>query len=176
MAAFCRQCGAALEPKLAFGRTRGVCPRCGYVDFEDPKVAVGVVVEMDGRIVLGKRNHDPRLGWWSFPSGFVDAGEVLEEAAAREVEEETGLRVRIDRLLGAYSSPGERVVFIAYAGTVIGGEMAAGDECLEVAAFPPDRLPELAFPNDEAILAAWRSGQGAAAAPAETGREAARDA
>jgi len=175
MAAFCRECGAPLEQKLAFGKTRGVCPRCGYVDFEDPKVAVGVVVEMDGRIVLGKRNHEPKLGWWSFPSGFVDAGEVLEEAAAREVEEETGLQVRIDRLLGAYSRPGERVVFIAYAGTVVGGQMAAGEECMEVAAFPPDELPQLAFPNDEAILAAWRSGRGALPAAAEAGAEAVGD-
>ena len=71
------------------------------------------------------------------------------------MEEETGLRVSIDRLIGVYSSQGERVVFIAYAGTPVGGKLQAGDECLEVAVFPPDHLPELAFPNDGAILSAW---------------------
>jgi 8-oxo-dGTP diphosphatase len=160
MASFCRECGVRLQPRIAFGRLRGVCPNCGAVDFEDPKVAVGVVVELDGRIVLGKRNHEPKLGCWSFPSGFVDSGEVLEEAALREVAEETGLNVRLERLLGVYSRSGERVVFVAYAGEVVGGSLSPGEECMEVASFAPDRLPELAFPNDEAILEAWASGRG----------------
>jgi 8-oxo-dGTP diphosphatase len=160
MASFCRECGVHLQPQIAFGRVRGVCPDCGAVDFEDPKVAVGVVVELDGRIVLGKRNHEPKLGCWSFPSGFVDSGEVLEDAALREVEEETGLSVRLDRLLGVYSRKGERVVFVAYAGAVVGGSLSPGEECMEVASFAPDQLPELAFPNDAAILAAWASGRG----------------
>ncbi|HWC30501.1 MAG TPA: NUDIX hydrolase [Dehalococcoidia bacterium] len=160
MSTFCRECGHALEQRLAFGKTRGVCPACGYTHFEDPKVAVGVVVEMDGGIVLGRRNHEPKMGCWSFPSGFVDAGEVPEDAAAREVEEETGVLVQLDRLLGVYSKPGERVIFIAFAGHAVGGALEAGEECIEVAVFPPDRLPELAFPNDGAILAAWSSGRG----------------
>jgi ADP-ribose pyrophosphatase YjhB (NUDIX family) len=162
MAAFCRVCGCALEPREAFGKLRSVCPGCGYVHFEDPKVAVGVGVEMDGGIVLGKRNHEPQMYRWSFPSGFVDAGEVLEDAARREVEEETGLVVTIDRLLGAYSTPGQRVVFIAYAGRAVGGELAPGEECVEVRVFPPDALPELAFPNDGAILEAWAGGRNGA--------------
>ena len=160
MSRHCRECGHRLEERLAFGKTRGVCPQCGYTDFEDPKVAVGVVVEKDGGIVLGKRNHDPKIGCWSFPSGFVDAGEVPEDAAVREVEEETGILVKLDRLLGVYARPGERVIFLAYAGRAIGGELQAGEECTEVGVFPADRLPELAFPNDGAILTAWSSGGG----------------
>jgi ADP-ribose pyrophosphatase YjhB (NUDIX family) len=160
MATYCRECGAALEQRLAFGKTRSVCPSCGYTHFEDPKVAVGVVVQLDGGILLGKRNHQPKLGSWSFPSGFVDAGEVPEEAAIREVAEETGIQVTLDRMLGVYSQPGERVIFIAYAGHAVGGALEAGEECTEVCVFPPNALPELAFPNDGAILAAWRSGRG----------------
>lgn len=159
MASFCSECGTRLEPRTAFGRVRSVCPNCGHVHFDDPKVAVGVVVDLDGAIVLGRRNHEPQLGRWSFPSGFVDAGEVLEEAAVREVEEETGLRVRIDRLLGVYSRAGERTIFLAYAGTAVGGDLEAGDENFEVAAFPPDALPDLAFPHDGEIMAAWRKGR-----------------
>jgi len=156
---FCIDCGTELETRAAFAKERPVCPNCGHVHFEDPKVAVGVVADMDGKIVLGRRNHEPMLGRWSFPSGFVDSGEVLEEAAVREAFEETGVHVRIDRLLGAYSRPGERVIFIAYAGTVVGGVLSNGDETFEVAAFPPDDLPDLAFPHDLAILAAWRAGR-----------------
>lgn len=145
---------------MAFGRTRQVCGNCGHVHFEDPKVAVGVVVEQDGMIVLGRRNHEPNIGRWSFPSGYLDAGELPEEAAVREVEEETGLKVAIERLLGVYATAGERTIFIAYAGLVIGGEMEAGEECLEVRAFRPEDLPELAFPHDAAIIEAWARGRG----------------
>ena len=163
MATFCLDCGARLEVREAFGKPRSVCPGCGRVHFEDPKVAVGVVVEKDGGIVLGKRNHDPKIGCWSFPSGFVDAGEVVEEAARRECEEETGLEVSIDKLLGVYSSLGERVIFVAFAGTAIGGRLEAGEECMEVGVFQPDALPELAFPNDKAILHAWAAHRAGAA-------------
>jgi len=158
MVSFCGECGARLEEREAFGRPRPVCPSCATVHFENPKVAVGVVVSHLGGIVLGKRNHEPQLGAWSFPSGFVDMGEMLEQAAARECMEETGLAVRIDRLLGAYSAPGERVIFIAFAGTAIGGKLEAGDECQEVGIFPPDALPDMAFPHDGAILDAWKQG------------------
>jgi 8-oxo-dGTP diphosphatase len=162
MAVYCRECGTALEERLAFGRMRSVCPGCGYTHFDDPKVAVGVVVELDGGILLGKRNHEPKLGCWSFPSGFVDAGEIPEDAAIREVEEETGIQVALDRMLGVYSKAGERVIFIAYAGHAVGGYLEAGEECIEVRTFAADAMPELAFPNDGAIMAAWRSGRGLA--------------
>ncbi len=158
MVSFCRECGAALEERIAFGKQRGVCPSCGYTHFDDPKVAVGVVVELDGGILLGKRNHDPMNGCWSFPSGFVDAGEVPEDAAIREVEEETGIKVTLDRLLGVYSQPGERVIFIAYAARVTRGRIQVGAECQDVRFFSPDRLPLLAFPHDAAIVHAWRQG------------------
>src|SRR5215207_5295209 len=150
MPSFCAECGGPLEMREAFGKLRPACSLCKTVAFEDPKVAVGVVVEMDGGIVLGKRAHEPMMGAWSFPSGFVDSGEVLEVAAVREVEEETGLKVRLDRLIGVYSRPGERVVFIAYAGTPVGGKLEAGEECFEVRTFPQNALPPLAFPNDAA--------------------------
>ena len=168
MADFCTDCGSPLEQRHVAGRLRGVCTRCDRVHFEDPKVAVGVVVEHEGRIVLGRRAHEPNLGRWSFPSGFVDVGEVVERAAAREVEEETGLQVRIERLLGVYSTAGERTIFIAFAGRVIGGAIVAGEECLEVAAFAPTALPALAFPHDDAIVRAWADGKGLAVTQIES--------
>jgi ADP-ribose pyrophosphatase YjhB (NUDIX family) len=160
MAVYCIDCGNRLEPRLAFGQMRDVCPACDHVHFIDPKVAVGVVVEKDGGIVLGRRAHEPHLGRWSFPSGYVDAGEILEHAAIREVQEETGLVVNLERLLGVYSTAGERTIFVAYAGRPIGGEMAPGDECFEVAVFAPGELPDLAFPHDPEIVEAWASGAG----------------
>src|SRR5579885_3502749 len=137
---FCIACGAALEQHEAFGRLRPVCSRCGRVHFDDPKVGVGVVATRDGAILLTRRNHEPRMGEWSFPAGFVDAYENVAEAAARE----------------ACQEPGSRVVFIAFAAEAGEETPICGDECLEVRYFPPEALPPLAFDTDGAVLAAWR--------------------
>ncbi len=161
-ARFCVRCGAALAP--AEGRQPPRCLRCGHLAYPDPKVATGVLVEREGRLLLVRRNHEPAMGRWSFPSGYVDAGELVEAAAAREVEEETALRVRLTRLLGVYSSWGEQVVFVAYAGEAPEGEAVAGEEASEVRWFAPKELPELAFPHDPAIVEAWARGRGIALA------------
>jgi mutator protein MutT len=134
-----------------------VCPECGHVHFDDPKVAVGVVAERHGQILLVQRNHEPHLGEWSFPSGYVDRGEVPEEAAVRETKEETGLDVTLSGLLGAWSTRGERVIFLAYAARVAKGAIVVGPECIDVRFFALDELPPLAFPHDDAVLRAWRS-------------------
>lgn len=159
-ARFCRECGAALAPADESRPQR--CLRCGHLAYADPKVATGVLVERDGRLLLVRRNHEPAMGRWSFPSGYVDAGEVVEDAAAREVREETGLRVRLTRLLGVYSTADEQVIFIAYAGEAPEGEAVAGEEAYEVRWFAPEELPVLAFPHDPAIVSAWRGGGGIA--------------
>lgn len=135
------------------------CPHDGYRWFPDPKVAVGVLVADEGvppRLLLVRRNHEPALGAWAFPSGFVDAGEVLEEAAAREVQEETNVEVAVDHLLGAWSDAGNPVVFLAYLGRVIAGTPTPGPEASEVAWFAADALPPLAFDHDDEVIAAWR--------------------
>jgi ADP-ribose pyrophosphatase YjhB (NUDIX family) len=153
---FCIECGARMEQREAFGRMRAVCPVCGHVHFEDPKVAVGVVAVRGGGILLTRRNHEPKLGEWSFPAGFVDAGENVVDAAVREAWEETGVRIQVGPLLGVFQERGSRVIFLAYAATAEEGEPVCGDECLDVRYFAPADLPPLAFENDAAIIAAWR--------------------
>lgn len=153
----CPRCGRA----VAEGAEGYLCLADGYRWYADPKVAVGVLVADErGRLLLVRRNHDPARGRWAFPSGFVDAGEVLEDAAVREVFEETGVRVRLDRLLGAWSASGDAVVFLAYAGTWLDGEAQPGPEASELAWFEVDALPPLAFDHDPEIVEAWRSGEG----------------
>ena len=83
---------------------------------------------------------------------------MLEAAAAREVREEAGVTVRIDALLGAYSDPGEPVVFIAYAGSIIDGTpRVAGQEVSAVELFSAEALPPLAFAHDGQVMAAWHA-------------------
>lgn len=152
-------CASRLTPRSVFGRERPACPKCDYVHFDDPKVAVGVVAERAGEILLTKRNHEPKMGCWSFPSGFVDAGEDVRCAAVREALEETGIHVELERLLGVYQEDGSRVVYIAYAAHAGSGEPIADKESMEVRFFPADALPELAFVHDAEILSTWRNGR-----------------
>ena len=135
---------------------RPQCPKCGGVVFVDPKLAVVVVASGDGGILMVKRDIDPMMGRWSFPAGYVDRGEVVEEAAVREVLEETNVEVELDALLGIYSSPGAPVVLVAYAASITGGSPVAGDEAQDVGLFPPDSLPALPFPHDDRIVEDWR--------------------
>lgn len=154
---YCPQCATPLKRRRVAGRQRPSCSRCGYTYYEDPKVAAGVVAEKEGRILLVRRNHEPKLGCWSFPSGFVDAGEKVEDAAVREVREEAGVEVALRGLVGVYSRPGERVIFIVYAGNVVAGEPTPGEEAMEARYFDPDRLPPLAFPHDQQVVSDWRA-------------------
>ncbi len=163
MPRFCANCGHALTEREVGGKVRPACPECGAVVFEDPKLAVAVLLERKGQVLMGRRSqHSASPGKWSFPAGFVDRGERVEDAAIREVREETGLIVRLDALLGLYSATGQTVVLAAYAGTTIGGTLAPADDLTELAFFALNALPEPAFPHDPQIVAEWqmwRAGQ-----------------
>ncbi len=157
---FCPSCATALETEEVFGNDRPVCPDCGRVIFYDPKVAVICIVPRDGKVLMIRRNTELGYGLWGLPGGYVDRGEVVEMAAAREVWEETGLEVEIGALVGLFSESGSPVIVAAYVGRETGGTLAAGPEALEVGFFDVDQLPELAFPRDREVLAGWRNSTG----------------
>jgi len=129
---FCSRCGRPREERTVRGRQRQVCTGCERIAYTDPKVAVGVVAARDGAVLLTQRNHQPKMGEWSFPSGFVDAGERVEDAAVREVKEETGIDVRVERLLGVFSEP------------VVKSHLPGADRVRELIERP---LELLGFPN-----------------------------
>jgi 8-oxo-dGTP diphosphatase len=158
--AYCPQCGTGLVPRFQEDRERPTCPECGFIHYLDPKVAVAVVLGNERGVLLGRRGIDPASGRWSFPAGYVNRGEVLEEAAVREVLEELGVRVELERLVGVYSERGEPVVLVVYGGRIVEGEVQPdGREVVEVRTFPLDKLPEdLAFPHDRRVLADWSRG------------------
>ncbi len=141
--------------KDVFGHQRPVCPECSRVIFYDPKVAVICIVPRNGKVLMIRRSTDLGYGLWGLPGGYVDRGEVVEVAAAREVWEETGLEVAVGGLLGLFSESGNPVIVAAYIGRETGGTLAAGPEALEVEFFDVDNLPELAFPRDREVLVRW---------------------
>lgn len=134
-------------------RLRPVCQSCGAVTYLDPKLAVAVVLQRDGRVLLGRRGEGTRAaGKWSFPAGFVERGEVVEDAAIREVREETGFTIRLGGLVGLISTPGETVVLAVFTGSILSGDERPDDDLTELGWFAPDDLPDLAFSHDAEII------------------------
>lgn len=161
---YCPACATALSPRLLRpgDPERLVCSACGFVHYLDPKVAVGTVIRgNDQRIILVRRAIEPGYGQWVFPGGYVDRGEVVEQAALREAREECGLEVRLDGLIGIYSYPGRTPIVIVYAARVTGGTLAIDDESLEVRAFDPREIPwkDLAFPSTQEALRDYLEGR-----------------
>ena len=154
---FCSVCAARLEMRQHEGNHRPVCPSCGKVVYLDPKLATACIIEKDGLTLMVRRAVQTGYGLWSMPGGFVDRGEQVESAAAREVWEETGLLVDVQRLVGLFSQPGHAVVVAAYSAIETGGALAVGPECLDVDYFGVENLPPLAFPRDADIIRQWHA-------------------
>jgi ADP-ribose pyrophosphatase YjhB (NUDIX family)/GNAT superfamily N-acetyltransferase len=156
---YCPRCGTLMERRVVDDREREVCPACDFIFYRNPTPAVGVVVALDGMVVLVRRRYEPRAGCWALPAGFMELGESAEDAAIRECHEETGLLVRVDHLLGVYSfGAGQSSgLLIIYAATATGGELAAADDATEAGLFAPDELPApMAFPTHIQAIDRWR--------------------
>ena len=156
-ARFCERCGHALNWKRIEGKELPFCPACGFVAYRDPKVAAGVVVTLEDRVVLLKRAIPPSIGKWVFPGGYVDRGEPVDVAAVREAQEEVELEVEVEELLGIYSYEGVPVVLAVYAARVVGGALRGNHETLEVRTFYPSEIPweDLGFQSTADALGMW---------------------
>jgi ADP-ribose pyrophosphatase YjhB (NUDIX family) len=143
------------------GRDRQVCSECGYIFYQNPAPAVGVIVVEEGKVLLVQRKFEPRKGGWTLPAGFVEYEEHVEDCAVRELKEETNLDVELTGLFGAYSAmddPRVRVVLLLYTGRRTGGDLRAGDDAVDARFFSIDQLPEpIAFKAHVQALADVKS-------------------
>ncbi len=121
---------------------------------ETPKLMVDVVIPSERGVVLIRRGSEPFEGRWALPGGFVEVGETVEEAAAREAAEETGLTVEVARLVGVYSDPDRdprgHNVSVAFLVRVLSGDLIAATDASEVSALDPQEV-ELAFDHGRII-------------------------
>lgn len=153
---YCPQCGHLWDSPGATSKIGKhiACKHCDFILYKDPKVAVCVIIEVKGKIVMLKRSLPTEYGNWAIPGGFVDAGESLEMAAIREVQEEVLLNIEIQGLVGVYSKEGDAVVLIVYEGKIKDGHPGCGAEALEVGLFDFASIPwhDLSFSaNYEAL-------------------------
>ena len=128
-----------------------------------PYLGVSVAAWRDGEVLLVKRGRAPLVGYWSFPGGGVEIGERLEEAARREVREETGMEIAVDRQIDhaeiiARDADGRierHYVLIVFAARVLSGEVRAGDDAMEARFMPLSDVAGLNLTEDtRRILAA----------------------
>lgn len=153
---YCPRCASEVVHVNKFDMLRPVCPQCGWIHFQDPKVAAAVLIEQNGRVLLVRRVNEPFRGLWTLPAGFVNGGEDPAEAAARECLEETGLSVRITRVLdviaGREHERGADFIIVYFA-EVISGRLTPADDADAAEWFAREKLPPLAFRATQKVLA-----------------------
>ena len=150
---FCSACGSEVVyrvPDDGDHLPRHVCPACGTIHYINPKIIVGVVPEAeDGRVLMCRRNIEPRLGKWTFPAGFMERGETSGQGAAREALEEAQAQVAIVDLMAVINVPYVDQVYLLHRGRLQGTHWGPTHESSEVRLMREDEIPweEIAFPT-----------------------------
>jgi ADP-ribose pyrophosphatase YjhB (NUDIX family) len=141
---FCSHCGS---PDIALSIPEGdtlprfVCPACGTIHYQNPKVVVGCLPEWKGQVLLCRRAIEPRHGLWTLPAGFLENGESLAAGALRETLEEANARVDIDDLYQVISLPHISQVYVMFRARLADLEFGPGAESLEVRLFDEAEIP-----------------------------------
>jgi len=155
----CHYCGTKLTEKPYEGRVRLFCNQCNEAVYENPVPATCVIVtDETNRILLVKRNVEPKIGAWCLPGGFMELGEQPGQSALRELQEETGLSGKIDRLLGVTSSNSKQYDTVLMVGYLIKeqtGTLQPGDDASDAAYFAPENLPDIAFDSHKQFISGY---------------------
>ncbi len=156
---FCPYCGFRLGRKHHENRDRLFCGQCNQPIYENPVPATcTVVVNAQRQILLVERSVEPHKGLWCLPGGFIEIGEYPEDAALRELREETGLTGHIQMLIGVTAHPSslyETVLLVGYGVTRCEGQLIPGDDASDAAYFSPDSLPAIAFESHIKFIQRW---------------------
>jgi ADP-ribose pyrophosphatase YjhB (NUDIX family) len=146
----CRNCGTAVVyrvPDDGDTRERAVCPACDTIHYQNPLVVVGTVPHWGDKVLLCKRNIEPRWGKWTLPAGFMELAETTEQGAARETDEEAGAKFEMEGLITVLSVPRVGQVHLFYRAKLLSDVFDPGHETIEARLFSEDEIPweEIAF-------------------------------
>ena len=163
---YCPFCATPLAHRDIYGRARPICPACGFVQYPDPKVAVIALVTHGERVLLVQRAIDTAKGQWSLPGGYMDAGELPDEALQRELLEEVTLAVRVEALLDIFPmvvpngrSQGIVLAFHARPADEQKVTLRCQDDACDARWFLPHEVPaNLAFESTQTLLERWQAG------------------
>ncbi len=138
-------------------RPRFVCGSCGTIHYQNPRIVAGCVPEWEGRILLCRRAIEPRRGYWTTPAGFMEIGETLPQAAARETLEEALADVAIGSMLAVVDVVYAAQVHVNFRARLQRPEFAAGTESLEVGLYEEAQIPwdDIAFESTRFSLRRW---------------------
>jgi 8-oxo-dGTP diphosphatase len=155
--AYCPHCASKLVRKEVAGQMRTACSQCNFVHWNNPLPVVATLIVAEGGIVLVQRGVDPAKGTWCLPAGFMENGEDPAQAAAREVEEECGLKVEIKGIVCATRVPrvGVNEIILFFIAVPVGGTLKAGDDAVDAKVFSPDALPNIAFSTHRRLIELW---------------------
>lgn len=128
-------------------RERAVCPSCGTIHYENPLNVVGTVPVWQDKVLLCRRNIEPRYGKWTLPAGFMELDESTAEGAARETVEEAGAQFEIGPLFSLLNVVRVGQVHLFYRATLTSTTFDPGPETIEAQLFSRDEIPwdDLAF-------------------------------
>jgi ADP-ribose pyrophosphatase YjhB (NUDIX family) len=124
------------------------------IHYKNPLLVLGCVPEWEDKILLCRRAIEPRRGYWTVPAGFMENGETMQNAAARECYEEALARVEVGSLLAVVNVTHAAQVHVMFRSRLLAPEFGAGTESLEVGLFGEAEIPwaDLAFPSGEFTL------------------------
>ena len=153
---FCNFCGEKLGTDTLNAKERQVCKNCNEVYYENPLPVASVVLSNRHReILLVKRAHEPFKDMWCLPIGFAETGESIEDAALRELKEETGITGKIVQLVDVYSHTNPlygELLIVTFEAEKLGGTETASDDASDCRYFPAMNLPKLAFDAQERAM------------------------
>ena len=120
---------------------RSVCKACELIHYQNPKILVGSIVECNDKVLLCKRATEPRLGFWTLPSGYMENDETVVEAAVRETEEETKVLVKKMSLYAVFSCPDINQVYFIFRGKTENDCASTTEESAETRYFQKQDIP-----------------------------------
>ena len=162
----CRQCGASVAYRLPDDgdtKLRAICTACHTVHYENPLNVVGTVPQWGDRVLLCKRNIEPRKGKWTLPAGFMELGESTAQGAARETTEEAGAQFIMEDLFTVMSVPRVGQVHLYYRARLTSDVFDPGHETMEARLFTEADLSLRLNDFHEDCLAAIQRGEPAGA-------------